>query len=192
MKISTTFEIVKQSLYSVQYDLYEVSEFRRLFDFWNNAEMLYEYFQENKKDLDSHFWKGISIPSAVLKTRNEANEFENKLFFQYGCKVAPGVLTETQQQLEAHQLVFARQQLGIPISSKRILSKMVLQDKDELLEEINQAEQAQQQQAAQRQARQQQAAQLQAQQKQASQLAQHHQQQQMQQQLLLLLLLEMK
>ena len=79
MKISTTFEIVKQSLYSVQYELYEVSEFRRLFDFWNNAELLYEYFQENKKDLDNHFWKGISIPSAVLKTRNEANEFENKL-----------------------------------------------------------------------------------------------------------------
>lgn len=70
-------------------------------------------------------------------------EFDNKLFFKYGCKVAPGVLTETQQQLEAQQLIYARETLGIPIRSERILSKMVIQDKDELLKEIKEDEQAQ-------------------------------------------------
>ena len=73
-------------------------------------------------------------------------EWDNKLFMKYACKVALGVLTETQQQLEAQQLIYAKSELGIPISSKRILSKMVIQDKDEIMAEIEQAEKAQAQQ----------------------------------------------
>lgn len=69
-------------------------------------------------------------------------EFDNKLFYKYGCKVVAGVLTESQQQLEAQQLLYARE-IGIPVSSKRILSKLTLQDKEELMEEIEQAEKAQ-------------------------------------------------
>lgn len=77
-------------------------------------------------------------------------EFSDHLFLKYACKVAPGVLTETQQQLEAQQLIYAREALQIPIPSKRILQSMILQNKDELIEEIAQAEQQQQQMAQQR------------------------------------------
>jgi hypothetical protein len=77
-------------------------------------------------------------------------EFDNKLFFQYGCKVVPGVLTETQQQLEAQQLIYARDKLGIPIRSKRILQSLVIQDKDELIKEIEEDEKSQQQMAMQK------------------------------------------
>ena len=77
-------------------------------------------------------------------------EFDNKLFYKYGCKVAPGVLTETQQQLEAQQLIYAREALGIPVSSKRILSKLIIQDKEEIMAEVEQAEQQQMQMAQQR------------------------------------------
>ena len=76
-------------------------------------------------------------------------EFDSKMFFNYGCKVVPGVLTESQKQLEAQQLIFARQSLGIPVPTKRIINAMTLQDKDELIKEIEQAEQQQQQQAQQ-------------------------------------------
>lgn len=77
-------------------------------------------------------------------------EFDNKLFYKYGCKVVQGVLTETQQQLEAQQLIYARDQLQMPISAKRILQTMILQDKDEIIKEVEQAEQQQQQMAQQR------------------------------------------
>ena len=77
-------------------------------------------------------------------------EFDNKLFFKYGCKVVPGVLTETQQQLEAQQLMYARETLGIPVSSKRILNSMILQNKDELIQEIEQTEKQQMQMAQQK------------------------------------------
>lgn len=73
-------------------------------------------------------------------------EFDNKIFFKYGCKVVPGVLTESQQQLEAQQLIYVRSELGIPVPTRRILDKLTLQNKDELIAEIEQAEQAQQQQ----------------------------------------------
>jgi hypothetical protein len=75
-------------------------------------------------------------------------EFREKLFFKYGCKVATGVLTETQQQMEAQQLLYAKE-LGAPIEWSDILPKMNLQNKDELLQRIAQREQAaaQQQQA---------------------------------------------
>jgi hypothetical protein len=76
-------------------------------------------------------------------------EFDNKLFFKYGCKVVPGVLTESQQQLEAQQLIYAKTELGIPVPTKRILAALTLQNKDELIAEIEQAEQAQQKQAQQ-------------------------------------------
>ena len=70
-------------------------------------------------------------------------EFDSKLFFKYACKVASGVLTETQQQLEAQQLIYAKEALGIPIRSKRILSKLVIQNKDEIIKEIEEDEKQQ-------------------------------------------------
>lgn len=77
-------------------------------------------------------------------------EFDNKLFYKYGCKVVQGVLTETQQQLEAQQLIYARKELEIPVSSKRILKALLIQDKDEIIKEIEEAEKQQAQMAQQR------------------------------------------
>jgi hypothetical protein len=73
-------------------------------------------------------------------------EFDNKIFFKYGCKVAPGVLTESQQQLEAQQLIYAKSELGIPVPTRRILEVLTIQNKEELIKEIMETEQQQQQQ----------------------------------------------
>lgn len=72
-------------------------------------------------------------------------EFDDKLFYKYGCKVATGVLTETQQQLEAQQLMYIKE-LGGPIEWSDILPKLTLQNKDELMQKMLQREQAAQQQ----------------------------------------------
>lgn len=68
-------------------------------------------------------------------------EFENKLFFKYGAKVAPGVLTESQSQLEVQQLLYIKE-LGGPIEWSDILPKMTLQNKDEIMLKVKQREQA--------------------------------------------------
>jgi hypothetical protein len=73
-------------------------------------------------------------------------EFDNKAFFRYGCKVVPGVLTESQAQLEVQQLLYAKE-MGAPIDWSDILPKMTIQGKDELLEKVKAREEAQGQQA---------------------------------------------
>lgn len=73
-------------------------------------------------------------------------EFDNKLFFKYGCKVVQGALTETQQQLQLQQLLYFRETTGIPIPAKAIIEASTLQNKDQLIKSIEQEEQAQQQQ----------------------------------------------
>lgn len=78
------------------------------------------------------------------------SEFDNKAFFKYGCKVVPGVLTESQSQLEVQQLLYAKE-MGAPIEWSDILPKMTIQNKDELLEKVKQREEAQAQQAQQMQ-----------------------------------------
>ena len=72
-------------------------------------------------------------------------EFDNKLFLKYGAKIVPGVLTETQSQLELQQLLYARE-MGAPVDWSDIIEKMTLQNKDEFLEKVKQREQAQAQQ----------------------------------------------
>ncbi len=79
-------------------------------------------------------------------------EFDNKLFFKYGCKVVQGMLTETQQQLELNQLLYFKQVTGIDIPSEEILEIAQIQNKDRIMEKIAKREQAaaeQQQQMAQ-------------------------------------------
>ena len=73
-------------------------------------------------------------------------EFDNKAFFRYGCKVVPGVLTESQAQLEVQQLLYAKE-MGAPIDWSDILPKMTIQGKDELLEKVKAREEGQAQQA---------------------------------------------
>lgn len=68
-------------------------------------------------------------------------EFDNKLFFKYGCKVVPGVLTESQEQLEVQQLMYVKE-MGGPVEWSDILPKMTLQNKDELLQRVKQREEA--------------------------------------------------
>jgi hypothetical protein len=78
------------------------------------------------------------------------SEFDDKAFFKYGAKIVPGVLTESQAQLEVQQLLYAKE-LGAPIEWSEILPKMTIQDKEELLESITKREQQQAQNAQQMQ-----------------------------------------
>lgn len=69
-------------------------------------------------------------------------EFNDKLFFKYGCKVIQGMLTESQQQLELNQLLYFKQVTGIDIPSEEILEIAQIQNKDRIMEKIAQREQA--------------------------------------------------
>lgn len=79
MKIVNIFDIITESLYTVQYDENEAHEFNRLFDLWTDVEYLERFFEEHKADLQSGFWGNISIERAIIQTREEAFRLENEL-----------------------------------------------------------------------------------------------------------------
>lgn len=81
MKIINTFAIVKDSLYSVQYESEELNEFAKYFELWNDPIFLRAFFEQHKEDLDNEFWKGINIEDAIIKTREDARLLEEELFY---------------------------------------------------------------------------------------------------------------
>lgn len=118
-----------------------LTRLQRLFDQMDEAQRLVgdimiEMIQKN--------WTFGKIQQVIRE--EPTAEFDNKLFFKYGCKVVQGSLTETQKQLELQQLLYFRETTGIPIPARRILEASTLQNKEELIKEIMEQEQAQSQQ----------------------------------------------
>ena len=66
MKIVPIFE---PYLYSFKYSDEEFDELERLFDEWNDIEMLQRFFEENRKDL--RYFR-IEVDEAIIETRKEA------------------------------------------------------------------------------------------------------------------------
>ena len=79
MKIIDIFELIEDSLYSVQYENEELNEFDKCFKLWNDPIYLREFFKQNRKDLENEFWRGITIEQAIEKTKQEAEFFEQEL-----------------------------------------------------------------------------------------------------------------
>ncbi|MEL1243529.1 hypothetical protein AAEO56_04585 [Flavobacterium sp. DGU11] len=79
MKIVAIFDIIEESLYSVQYDSENKNEFRRLFDLWNDPIYLHDFFTNHIGDLHSGVWGSISIEEAIERTRREAKMMEAKI-----------------------------------------------------------------------------------------------------------------
>ncbi len=73
-------------------------------------------------------------------------EFDNKIFFKYGCKVVQAQLTESQQQLELAQLLHAQSLIPDLFPIDEILEAMTIQNKDRIIEKIQKNQQAQQEQ----------------------------------------------
>lgn len=113
----------------------------------------FDEFQRLAGDITIQMQQSLWSPGKVRQIIGEepTDEFQNKLFFKYSCKVVTGVLTESQEQMEAQQLMQIKEQGG-PIEWSDILPKLTIQNKEELLERMQQREQAaaqQQQQMAQ-------------------------------------------
>lgn len=73
-------------------------------------------------------------------------EFDNKIFFKYGCKIAQVPLTESQQQLELAQLLHLQQIAPDVMPMDEIVEAMTIQNKDRIVEKIQKKQQAMQEQ----------------------------------------------
>jgi len=86
-------------------------------------------------------------PGKVKRILNEepSPEFYNRAFSKFDAIVEEAPLTATQKQLALQQALYLRE-VGIPIPTSYLIKNMQIPDKDELIEQINQTEQAQMQQ----------------------------------------------
>jgi len=112
---------------------------QRLFDQFDESQRLVgdimvEMIQKN--------WTYSKIKSVTGEEPSQ--EFDNKAFYKYGAKVVQGVLTESQQQLEFQQLLYLYELTGgnNPVILNRALQVSTIQEKDKLMEEIKQHQQA--------------------------------------------------
>ncbi len=102
----------------------------------NCSEIMVEMIQKN--------WTYGKVKQVIGEEPTQ--EFDNKLFFNYGCKVIQGALTETQQQLELGQLMELQRMYPNLDLSQEVIDIMQIQNKDRIKEKLAQQAQAQAQQ----------------------------------------------
>ena len=79
----------------------------------------------------------------ILEGAEPTAQFYNKAFGKYGAAVEEGLNTTTQKQMQFAQLLQLRE-AGVPIPNDQLLKACTLQNKKQLIESIQRAEQQQQ------------------------------------------------
>ena len=80
MKIVCVSESIKKNLLSIQYDGIDVSEFRRIINYWNDPKDLKKFFEDNQTDLNSGYFGTISVSKAIQRTIFEAKKLEKIIY----------------------------------------------------------------------------------------------------------------
>ena len=78
----------------------------------------------------------------ILQGEEPAPQFYNKAFGRYDAVVEDGLNTATQRQMQFAQLMYLRE-AGVPIPTSQLLEASTLQNKDKLINAIEQQEQQQ-------------------------------------------------
>jgi hypothetical protein len=89
-----------------------------------------------------HNWSPEKLQKITNKPVGE--EFKSRRFARYDAVVEEGLLTSTQKQMQFAQML-QLQQLGVPIPTKELIRCSTLQNKNELLEAIEEQDKSQQQ-----------------------------------------------
>jgi len=89
-------------------------------------------------DIECEFIQNMWTYGKVKQVIGEdpTEEFDNKMFFKYGCKVVQAPLTESQQQLELAQLLHLQQIAPDVMPMDEIVEAMTIQNKERIIEKI--------------------------------------------------------
>ena len=81
MIINTIFAIhrIYGNLFSVQFEGNKPHAMEQIFDDWRDTEILFDFFEDNRNDLQSGFFGEISVNDAIDIAMSEAEQFENQI-----------------------------------------------------------------------------------------------------------------
>ena len=116
-----------------------------------NLQRLFDQADESQRlcsDLEIEFIQKNWTYGKVKQVIGEepTAEFDNKMFFKYGCKVVQTALTESQQQLELAQILHLQQLYPDLVPPDEIIDCMTIQNKDRIKEKIMQKQKSMQEQ----------------------------------------------
>ena len=108
---------------------------------------LFDQFDETQRQVGNIIIKIIQKNWTYLKVKavlgeEPTPEFEDKAFYKYGAKVAQGVLTESQQQLELAQLFELQARFGPIFPEDEIVEAMTIQNKSRIIDKMAQRREA--------------------------------------------------
>lgn len=113
-----------------------------------NLQRLFDQFDESQRlvgdilvEMIQKNWTYNKVKMVIGEEPTE--EFDNKLFFKYSCKVIQGSLTETQQQLELAQLMKLQEMYPQLNLMDEVIDCMQIQNKDKIKEKLAQQAEAQ-------------------------------------------------
>ena len=111
-------------------------------------QVLFDNLDRSKKQLGSlriELMQANWTPGKVERIlgRKPADEFYNRAFPKYDIVVEEAPLTSTQKQLALRQALYLRE-IGIPIPTSYLIENMNIPDKENLIKQITEIEQAQQ------------------------------------------------
>ncbi len=113
---------------------------QKYFDQWDTA---LKQIGVIDKDIFQYNWSYAKV--ARILGREPSNEFETKIFSRTGVLVEEGLNTTIQQQQNFANIIQLNEVLGGALPPKSILDRAVIHDKNAIVEEFEQAQQAQQQ-----------------------------------------------
>ena len=87
-------------------------------------------------------WKAPKVRRVI--NEEPTPQFFDTAFAKYDCEVVEGVNTSTQRQMALQQAAYLREVLQIPISSNYLLSLASIEDKDKVIEDVENQEKAMQ------------------------------------------------
>ncbi len=113
-------------------------------------QVLFDQLDSSQKQLGEVFLELVQNNYSYGKVarilgEEPVQEFEHKTWLSYDVRIEEGVNTTTQRQMEFQQLLHLRE-LGLPIPTKSIIQAATLQNKEDLIKNIEQEEQSKSQQ----------------------------------------------
>jgi hypothetical protein len=81
----------------------------------------------------------------ILEGQEPAPQFYNKAFGKYHCVIEEGLNTSTQRQMQFAQMVYLKNEAGVPITNEDLLEASTIQNKKKIIENATKNAEQQQQ-----------------------------------------------
>lgn len=105
------------NLYAFKFEGEDMNEYYKAFDNWTNPMDLKIFFESQERDLFNGFYSGISVNDAVIKTVDEAYDFEELIEKITTDGNLESVFKDLEKKQFQHQKIYKKKAYGVETHS---------------------------------------------------------------------------